>query len=675
MAHFLEHLVFKGGEKYRTYRDVNEAATGHRSRPQRLHQPRPRRVPHHRPRRARRRGRRPAHRLRRTAPDRRRGARPRARRGRPGDRTRQRPAVGHGRAPDRRGGVRRSPARPPGARSRRAHPRHVHARWRSSPSARAGGRRRAAARSWSATSADWATTARSTSSSAASRRSPQPEPYEPAPPAEPRLLVRERDSNQSHLRMSYRPAVDISAARASGRRWRSTRRCWAARWARGCSTRSASSGAWPIRCTRSRTRTRTCPFCSCRPAWSRRSASRPTGACARSSPNCASRVRPRRRSSAPERTRPARARSPSRTPVPSPGTRPSRRSSTARTSIPTPRSRASTRSRSTRWRRSPRASPDTLSVACVGPQHRRGAGVRLTRGAVLAGLTALLLTGCGGSTPSIGDERIAEVNRSPAGDHDHPAGRRVGRRRRGLGVAGRGRKRRRSGSQAGRVAGAGPSERNAVAAVSQGGAPIRRAGLRPDRASAGVRTSRGGRTSAGLGREALHDAGAAADARPRGAPAHGRCSEPAISAGTGSGTGTCTCAADGDPTFGDGAFNRVWEEGYGPTATQLVTSCATRASAGSPARLIGDASLFDFAPRRPLNQLRARHPRLRRPALRRSPMTTAPRSARSARARSRRASSRSRCGPRTSVPARRTTRAWLRVARTRSRWSARLPCR
>src|SRR5690349_10464206 len=28
MAHFLEHLVFKGGEKYRTYRDVNDAATG-----------------------------------------------------------------------------------------------------------------------------------------------------------------------------------------------------------------------------------------------------------------------------------------------------------------------------------------------------------------------------------------------------------------------------------------------------------------------------------------------------------------------------------------------------------------------------------------------------------------------------------------------------------------------
>ena len=39
---------------------------------------------------------------------------------------------------------------------------------------------------------------------------PEPEPYEPAPSFSPRVLVRERDSNQSHLRMSYRPAVDVS---------------------------------------------------------------------------------------------------------------------------------------------------------------------------------------------------------------------------------------------------------------------------------------------------------------------------------------------------------------------------------------------------------------------------------------------------------------------------------
>ena len=42
---------------------------------------------------------------------------------------------------------------------------------------------------------------------------PQPEPYEPAPAFSPRVLVRERDSNQSHLRMSYRPAVEVSDPR------------------------------------------------------------------------------------------------------------------------------------------------------------------------------------------------------------------------------------------------------------------------------------------------------------------------------------------------------------------------------------------------------------------------------------------------------------------------------
>ena len=40
-----------------------------------------------------------------------------------------------------------------------------------------------------------------------------PEPYEPAPPLEPRVLVRERDSSQSHLRMSYRPGVETHDAR------------------------------------------------------------------------------------------------------------------------------------------------------------------------------------------------------------------------------------------------------------------------------------------------------------------------------------------------------------------------------------------------------------------------------------------------------------------------------
>jgi predicted Zn-dependent peptidase len=42
---------------------------------------------------------------------------------------------------------------------------------------------------------------------------PDPDPYEPAPAFAPRVLVHERDSNQSHLRMSYRPSIDVVDAR------------------------------------------------------------------------------------------------------------------------------------------------------------------------------------------------------------------------------------------------------------------------------------------------------------------------------------------------------------------------------------------------------------------------------------------------------------------------------
>ena len=42
---------------------------------------------------------------------------------------------------------------------------------------------------------------------------PAPDPYEPAPPPAARTLVTERDSNQSHLRMSYRPQIDVGDPR------------------------------------------------------------------------------------------------------------------------------------------------------------------------------------------------------------------------------------------------------------------------------------------------------------------------------------------------------------------------------------------------------------------------------------------------------------------------------
>ena len=142
MAHFLEHLVFKGGEKYPQLQGRQRDRRAARRRAQRLHQPRSRRLPHHRARRERRRGDRPALGLRRAAEDRRRGARPRARRGDPGDQPRLRPAVDGRRVPDRQRGVRRAPARAHRA-GARGEPAQLHARGdRRLPRAPLGGRAR-----------------------------------------------------------------------------------------------------------------------------------------------------------------------------------------------------------------------------------------------------------------------------------------------------------------------------------------------------------------------------------------------------------------------------------------------------------------------------------------------------------------------------------------------------
>jgi D-alanyl-D-alanine carboxypeptidase/D-alanyl-D-alanine-endopeptidase (penicillin-binding protein 4) len=52
----------------------------------------------------------------------------------------------------------------------------------------------------------------------------------------------------------------------------------------------------------------------------------------------------------------------------------------------------------------------------------------------------------------------------------------------------------------------------------------------------------------------------------------------------------------GDPTFGDGKFNRIWEQGYGPTAGQLSQQLRNRGIRSVTGTLIGDASLFDGRP-------------------------------------------------------------------------------
>ncbi|HEY2654189.1 MAG TPA: D-alanyl-D-alanine carboxypeptidase [Solirubrobacteraceae bacterium] len=50
---------------------------------------------------------------------------------------------------------------------------------------------------------------------------------------------------------------------------------------------------------------------------------------------------------------------------------------------------------------------------------------------------------------------------------------------------------------------------------------------------------------------------------------------------------------DGDPTFGDGYFNRVAEDGYGPTAADLVAQLAKRRIHRVTGHVFGDESLFD----------------------------------------------------------------------------------
>jgi D-alanyl-D-alanine carboxypeptidase/D-alanyl-D-alanine-endopeptidase (penicillin-binding protein 4) len=48
----------------------------------------------------------------------------------------------------------------------------------------------------------------------------------------------------------------------------------------------------------------------------------------------------------------------------------------------------------------------------------------------------------------------------------------------------------------------------------------------------------------------------------------------------------------GDPTFGDGTFNRNFEQGYGPTAAELATQLRARGIRRVTGRLYGDGSLF-----------------------------------------------------------------------------------
>jgi D-alanyl-D-alanine carboxypeptidase/D-alanyl-D-alanine-endopeptidase (penicillin-binding protein 4) len=57
--------------------------------------------------------------------------------------------------------------------------------------------------------------------------------------------------------------------------------------------------------------------------------------------------------------------------------------------------------------------------------------------------------------------------------------------------------------------------------------------------------------------------------------------------------GSLYLVGGGDPTFGDGGFNRNWEHGYGPTASELVSQLAHHGIKRVSGWVIGDAALFD----------------------------------------------------------------------------------
>jgi serine-type D-Ala-D-Ala carboxypeptidase/endopeptidase (penicillin-binding protein 4) len=52
----------------------------------------------------------------------------------------------------------------------------------------------------------------------------------------------------------------------------------------------------------------------------------------------------------------------------------------------------------------------------------------------------------------------------------------------------------------------------------------------------------------------------------------------------------------GDPTFGDGRFNQIWEQGYGPSAQDLAGQLRRLGIRRVSGHVIGDASLFDARP-------------------------------------------------------------------------------
>jgi serine-type D-Ala-D-Ala carboxypeptidase/endopeptidase (penicillin-binding protein 4) len=228
-----------------------------------------------------------------------------------------------------------------------------------------------------------------------------------------------------------------------------------------------------------------------------------------------------------------------------------------------------------------------------GSAHRGGAGVRLTRWAALAGCVAIALGACGGTGRTSKSESLPAAARTPPAQSTTASDA-------ASGASGRASSAPLASGKAGASPGAPATPSSALTRLRKSlTRSLRKAGpqsgalvydLTAGRPLVALRVNVG-RSPASL--EKLYTTLAAVQMLGPNARLHTAVVGKGHMGGRGVWHGNLYLVGGGDPTFGDGAFNKVWESGYGPTAAQLVHQLTARGIHAVTGRVIGDESLFD----------------------------------------------------------------------------------
>jgi serine-type D-Ala-D-Ala carboxypeptidase/endopeptidase (penicillin-binding protein 4) len=222
--------------------------------------------------------------------------------------------------------------------------------------------------------------------------------------------------------------------------------------------------------------------------------------------------------------------------------------------------------------------------------HRGGTGVRLTRWGALLGAVAIALTGCGGGSGASKTDSAPVAAESPSAPTTTPAGAGASRAASAAPLA--------SGTANAPTTKAPPNPAltRLQAALTRS---LRKAG---PQSGALVYDLTARRTlfalSEGVGRppasvEKLYTSLALLRMLGPDARLHTVVVGKGHMGPHGVWHGDLYLVGGGDPTFGDGAFNKIWESGYGPTAGQLVNQLTGRGIRRVTGSVIGDESLFD----------------------------------------------------------------------------------